>query len=81
MENHYDFLNVHHHKSNVEMERIFKSLGDFENANDNRGQRIRSVEVCGESELWLMVHGSWLMVHGSWFRVTQIAQITRKNWW
>ena len=52
VENHYDFLNVHHHKSNVEMERILKSLGDFENANDslndNRGRRIRSVEVCGE---------------------------------
>ena len=27
VENHYDFLNVHHHKSNVEMEGILKELG------------------------------------------------------
>ena len=27
VENHYDFLNVHHHKSNVEMESILKDLG------------------------------------------------------
>jgi len=26
VENHYDFLNVHHHKSNVELEAILKSL-------------------------------------------------------
>ena len=26
-ENHYDFLNVHHHKSNVELESILKDLG------------------------------------------------------
>lgn len=27
IENHYDFLNVHHHKSNVELEAILKELG------------------------------------------------------
>ena len=27
VENHYDFLNVHHHKSNIEMEAILKKLG------------------------------------------------------
>lgn len=27
VENHYDFLNVHHHKSNVELEAILKKLG------------------------------------------------------
>ena len=27
VENHYDFLNVHHHKSNVELESILKELG------------------------------------------------------
>jgi len=27
VENHYDFLNVHHHKSNVELETILKDLG------------------------------------------------------
>ena len=28
VENHYDFLNVHHHKSNVELESILKDLGN-----------------------------------------------------
>ena len=28
VENHYDFVNVHHHKSNVELEKIFKELGE-----------------------------------------------------
>lgn len=28
VENHYDFVNVHHQKSNVELERIFKELTD-----------------------------------------------------
>ena len=27
VENHYDFLNVHHHKSNMEMEKILKDFG------------------------------------------------------
>ena len=27
VENHYDFINVHHHKSHSELERIFKELG------------------------------------------------------
>ena len=27
VENHYDFLNVHHHKTNVELEKILKELG------------------------------------------------------
>ena len=27
VENHYDFINVHHHKSNVELENILKELG------------------------------------------------------
>ena len=28
VENHYDFINVHHHKSNVEFEKILKQLGE-----------------------------------------------------
>ncbi len=28
VENHYDFRNVHHHKSSVELEKIFKRLGE-----------------------------------------------------
>lgn len=27
VENHYDFINVHHHKSNVALEKVFKELG------------------------------------------------------
>ena len=42
VENHYDFLNVHHHKSNVEMERILKELGDF---------KVESSEFRDESQL------------------------------
>lgn len=39
VENHYDFINVHHHKSNVEIEKILKELGQ----NDRY-----SVEIYGE---------------------------------
>lgn len=27
VENHYDFINVYHHKSNIELEKVFKELG------------------------------------------------------
>ncbi len=27
VENHYDFINVHHHRSNVELEKVFKEFG------------------------------------------------------
>lgn len=39
VENHYDFLNVHHHKSNVEFEKILKQLGEDDS---------HAVEVNGE---------------------------------
>lgn len=39
VENHYDFINVHHHKSNVELEKVFKDLG----ADDSRW-----VDIFGE---------------------------------
>jgi hypothetical protein len=39
VENHYDFVNVHHHKSNVRLESIFKNLGQDD---------THFVEVCGE---------------------------------
>lgn len=39
VENHYDFINVHHHRSSAELERIFKELG----MNDTC-----TVDVCGE---------------------------------
>lgn len=40
VENHYDFLNVHHHKSNVELERMLKELGQDDS---------HSVEVMGDA--------------------------------
>ena len=39
VENHYDFINVHHHKSNVEYEKILKELGQDDS---------NSIDVCGE---------------------------------
>ena len=60
VENHYDFINVHHHKSNVEFEKILKRLGEDDS---------HTVEVNGEKvylpspnlhALFLLKH---LMVH------------------
>lgn len=39
VENHYDFINVHHHKSNAEVEQVLKELAQDDS---------HSVEVCGE---------------------------------
>ena len=35
VENHYDFVNVHAHRSSMEIERIFKELGDEANVDDD----------------------------------------------
>ena len=60
IENHYNFINVHHHKSNAEFEKILKELGQDDS---------RWVDVCGEkvylpsanlSALYLQKH---LMMH------------------
>ena len=41
VENHYDFINVHHHKSNVEFEEILKDLGqDNSYTVDIRGEKV-----------------------------------------
>ena len=57
VENHYDFVNVHAHRSSREMEGIFKVLGDFKNVDDNlndndktntNGTNITNVLVNGE---------------------------------
>ena len=45
VENHYDFLNVHHHKSNVEMEKVLKELGmDDSNRVEFSVESLESVE-------------------------------------
>ena len=56
VENHYDFINVHHHKSNAEFERILKNLGQ-----DDR----YSVELNGE-KMYLPspdLHALFLLKH------------------
>lgn len=40
VENHYDFINVYHHKSHVKLEKVFKELGMDDSY---------SVDVCGEN--------------------------------
>lgn len=41
VENHYDFNNVHHHKSSAELEKIFKELGkDDSHYTDVNGERV-----------------------------------------
>ncbi|MBO4843975.1 MAG: nucleotidyltransferase family protein [Bacteroidales bacterium] len=49
VENHYDFINVHHHRSNAEFERLLKELAAEENIGAEAPDRaIGSVEVKGE---------------------------------
>lgn len=41
VENHYDFINVHHHKSNVELDRILKELtADDSNVVEVNGEKV-----------------------------------------
>lgn len=41
VENHYDFINVHHHKSNVSFERILKNLGqDYTHFIELNGEKV-----------------------------------------
>ena len=43
VENHYDFINVHHHKSNVEIEKILKELGqDDSHLEEINGEKVYS---------------------------------------
>ena len=52
VENHYDFINVHHHKSNVDLEKELKRLGEkrFINIAESadKGCRHHCVELYGE---------------------------------
>ena len=70
VENHYDFVNVHAHRSSAVLEKIFKELGSEENLNDNEninsvGNRIKGVEVDGQM-VYLPspnLHALFLMKH------------------
>ena len=58
VENHYDFVNVHHHKSNYEIEAVFKQLG---------GDDSHHVDVLGE-RVYLPspnLHALFLLRHAS----------------
>lgn len=50
VENHYDFLNVHHHKSNVELEAILKSLAHTDNTCFRHTDSTDNTDIarCGE---------------------------------
>ena len=46
VENHYDFLNVHHHKSNVELEAILKSLAHTDNTCFRHTDSKDNTDIC-----------------------------------
>ena len=51
VENHYDFVNVHAHKSSKELEVIFKELGDISNVNDNdNNQELQNSRIISTSK-------------------------------
>ena len=56
VENHYDFVNVYHHKSNTELEKIFKELGE----DDTHCVKINSNDVYLPSP---RLHALFLLKH------------------
>ena len=46
VENHYDFLNVHHHKSNVELEAILKSAAHTDNSCFCHTNSTDNTDIC-----------------------------------
>ena len=57
VENHYDFLNVHHHKSNVEMEGILKELAsDPEKAKNVEMSVVRQLDGGEKEEVKVTVY-------------------------
>ncbi|MBR2206625.1 MAG: nucleotidyltransferase family protein [Prevotella sp.] len=56
VENHYDFVNVYHHKSNAELEKIFKELGE----DDTRNVKVNDADVYLPSP---MLHTLFLLKH------------------
>ena len=74
VENHYDFINVHHHRSNAEMEKIFKKLAQDDGY---------SVEVHGE-RVYLPsanLHALFLLKHAMMhFAATEITVKNLLDW-
>lgn len=67
VENHYDFINVHHHKSNVEIERILKELGE----DDSHYFEVFGVKVYAPSP---DLHALFLLRHAlAHFAATKIT--------
>lgn len=69
VENHYDFINTHHHKLNVYLEKILKELADEKNlqCDHYQGGRFACVEVCGQ-RIYLPsanLHALFLIRHAS----------------
>lgn len=67
VENHYDFINVHHHRSNADYEKILKQLGDesFINPDTGKGMRHECVDVDG-AKVYLPspnLHALFLLKH------------------
>lgn len=56
VENHYDFINIHHHKSNIELDRIFKELS----SDDSYSVEVNGVKVYMPSPKF---HAFFLMRH------------------
>ena len=74
VENHYDFINVHHHKSNVDFERILKDLGqDDSQYVDVYGERVY-VPSADLHNLFLLRHA---MAH---FAATEITLRHLLDW-
>jgi len=74
VENHYDFLDVHHHKSNAELEELFKELGQDDS---------NSVELYGE-KVYLPsanLHALFLLKHAmTHFAATEINLRQLLDW-
>ena len=67
VENHYDFINVHHHRSNADYEKILKQLGDenFINPDAGKGMRHECVDIDG-AKVYLPspnLHALFLLKH------------------
>lgn len=74
VENHYDFINVHHHKSNADFERILKELGN----DDTYSVEVYGERVCIPSP---DLHNLFLLRHAmAHFAATEITTRHLLDW-